>query len=40
MTRAALAALAAEPELAAKVVPKVVSRNYDPLFRPWRENPA
>jgi putative acyl-CoA dehydrogenase len=37
MTRAALAALAAEPELAAKVVPKVVTRNYDPLFRPWRD---
>ena len=37
MTRAALAALAAEPALAAKVVPKAVSRNYDPLFRPWRD---
>jgi putative acyl-CoA dehydrogenase len=37
MTRAALAALTAEPELAAKVVPKVVTRNYDPLFRPWRD---
>ncbi len=37
MTRAALAALAAEPELAAKVIPKVVTRNYDPLFRPWRD---
>jgi putative acyl-CoA dehydrogenase len=37
MTRAALAALAAEPQLAAKVVPKAVSRNYDPLFRPWRD---
>jgi putative acyl-CoA dehydrogenase len=37
MTRAALAALAAEPELAAKVVPKVVTCNYDPLFRPWRD---
>ncbi len=37
MTRAALAALAAEPELAAKVVPKVVTRNYDQLFRPWRD---
>ncbi len=29
MTRAALAALAAAPELAAKIVPKVVTRNYD-----------
>ncbi|MGC1326471.1 MAG: isovaleryl-CoA dehydrogenase, partial [Xanthobacteraceae bacterium] len=37
MTRAALAALAAAPALAAKVVPKAVSRNYDPLFRPWRD---
>jgi len=37
MTRAALAPLAAEPELAAKVVPKVVTRHYDPLFRPWRD---
>jgi putative acyl-CoA dehydrogenase len=37
MTRAALAALAAAPSLAAKVVPKAVSRNYDPLFRPWRD---
>jgi putative acyl-CoA dehydrogenase len=37
MTRAALAALAAEPALAAKVIPKVSTRNYDPLFRPWRD---
>ena len=37
MTRAALAALAAAPALAAKVVPKAVSRNYDPLLRPWRD---
>ncbi|HTZ01040.1 MAG TPA: isovaleryl-CoA dehydrogenase [Xanthobacteraceae bacterium] len=37
MTRAALAALAAAPALAAKVVPKALSRNYDPLFRPWRD---
>jgi putative acyl-CoA dehydrogenase len=37
MTRASLAALAAEPELAAKIIPKVVTRNYDPLFRPWRD---
>ncbi len=37
MTRAALAALAAAPPLAAKVVPKALSRNYDPLFRPWRD---
>jgi putative acyl-CoA dehydrogenase len=37
MTRAALAALAAAPELAAKIVPKVVSRDYDASFRPWWE---
>ncbi len=37
MTRAALAVLAAEPSLAAKVVAKAVTRNYDPLFRPWRD---
>lgn len=37
MTRAALAALAAEPPLAAKVVPKVVAAGYDPTFRPWWE---
>jgi putative acyl-CoA dehydrogenase len=37
MTRAAIAPLAAEPSLAAKIVPKVVSRNYDAAFRPWWE---
>jgi putative acyl-CoA dehydrogenase len=37
MTRAALAALTAAPELAAKVVPKVATRVYDPSFRPWWE---
>ncbi len=37
MTRAALAPLAAEPSLAAKIVPKVVSRSYDAAFRPWWE---
>ncbi len=35
MTRAALAALAAEPALLAKIAPKVLSRLYDPAFRPW-----
>jgi putative acyl-CoA dehydrogenase len=35
MTRAALAALAAEPALLAKIAPKVLSRSYDPTFRPW-----
>jgi putative acyl-CoA dehydrogenase len=37
MTRAALAALTAEPTVAAKVVPKVVSCRYDRDFRPWWE---
>jgi putative acyl-CoA dehydrogenase len=37
MTAAALAALAAEPTLAAEVVPKTVTRQYDPVFRPWWE---
>jgi putative acyl-CoA dehydrogenase len=37
MTRAALAALAAAPEFAAKIVPKVVTRSYDASFRPWWE---
>jgi putative acyl-CoA dehydrogenase len=35
MTRAAVAALAAEPGLAAQVVPKIVTRSYDAAFRPW-----
>jgi putative acyl-CoA dehydrogenase len=37
MTRASVAALAAEPALAAHVVPKVTSRSYDPTFRSWLE---
>ena len=37
MTRAALAAFAAEPALLAKVAPKVVTTSYDPAFRPWTE---
>jgi len=37
MTRAAVAALAAEPELAAKLMPKIAAREYDPVFRPWIE---
>jgi putative acyl-CoA dehydrogenase len=37
MTRAALAALAAEPALLAQVAPKVVAASYDPVFRPWWE---
>jgi putative acyl-CoA dehydrogenase len=37
MTRAAVAALAAEPALAAKLMPKIAAREYDPTFRPWPE---
>jgi putative acyl-CoA dehydrogenase len=37
MTRAAVAALTAAPDLAAKFVPKVVTRSYDGAFRPWWE---
>ena len=35
MTRAAVAALAAEPGLAARLMPQIASRDYDPVFRPW-----
>src|SRR6202034_4521233 len=37
MTRASVAALAAEPALAAHVVRKVTTRSYDPTFRSWCE---
>jgi putative acyl-CoA dehydrogenase len=37
MTRAAVAALAAEPALAARLLPLIMSRRYDPSFRPWWE---
>src|SRR5690242_14589772 len=37
MTRAAVAALAAEPKLAAMVVPKIAARRYDQRFIPWWE---
>ena len=37
MTRAAVAALAVEPALVAKLMPKIMSRRYDPRFRPWWE---
>jgi putative acyl-CoA dehydrogenase len=37
MTRAALAALGAEPTLLAQVVPKVMTRSYDAALRPWWE---
>jgi putative acyl-CoA dehydrogenase len=37
MTRAAVAALAATPDLLAQVMPKIASRTYDAAFRPWWE---
>jgi putative acyl-CoA dehydrogenase len=37
MTRAAVAALAADGDLAAKLMPKIAAREYDPVFRPWPE---
>jgi putative acyl-CoA dehydrogenase len=37
MTRAAVAALAVEPALLARLIPAIVSRGYDPSFRPWTE---
>jgi len=37
MTRAAVAALAAEPGLSAELMPKIMSRSYDSHFRPWWE---
>jgi putative acyl-CoA dehydrogenase len=37
MTRAAVAALAAEPDLAARLMPKIAAREYDPVLRPWPE---
>jgi putative acyl-CoA dehydrogenase len=40
MTRAAVAALAAEPALAATLMPKIAARDYDPKLRPWWEKPG
>jgi len=37
MTRASVAALACEPALIKMLMPKLTSRHYDPVFRPWRE---
>ncbi|MEA2982410.1 MAG: putative acyl-CoA dehydrogenase [Alphaproteobacteria bacterium] len=37
MTRASVAALAAAPELRAGLTAKILSRDYDPGFRPWPE---
>jgi len=35
MTRASVAALAAQPDLLAKVMPVIATRAYDPSFAPW-----
>jgi len=35
MTRASVAALAAQPDLLAKAMPVIASRSYDPSFEPW-----
>jgi putative acyl-CoA dehydrogenase len=40
MTRASVAALAAQPDVRALVMPKIVSHAYDPNFRPWPRKPA
>jgi len=40
MTRAAVAALAGEPDLVKRLMPKIGSRQYDPSFRPWWEKSA
>jgi putative acyl-CoA dehydrogenase len=37
MTRAAVAALAAQPDLRDQVLPKIISRQYDPKFCPWSD---
>jgi len=40
MTRASVAALSAEPVLREEVMPKIISRHYDPSFRPWWQKSA
>jgi putative acyl-CoA dehydrogenase len=35
MTRASVAALAAQPDLLAKAMPAIATRSYDPTFAPW-----
>jgi len=35
MTRASVAALTAQPDLLAKVMPQIATRSYDPSFAPW-----
>jgi putative acyl-CoA dehydrogenase len=40
MTRAAVGALAAEPELRAALMPRIGGHAYDPAFKPWRDKSA
>jgi len=40
MTRASVAALAAQPDLRSQLMPKIVSRDYDRTFRPWSHKAA
>ncbi len=40
MTRASVAALAAEPALGTALLPKLLGRDYDPAFRPWPQKSA
>jgi putative acyl-CoA dehydrogenase len=40
MTRACVGALGVEPELLARLAPKIVARQYDASFRPWWEKSA
>jgi putative acyl-CoA dehydrogenase len=40
MTRAAVAALATEPVLSSRLMPKIASRTYDERFLPWTEKRA
>ena len=40
MTRAAVAALAAQPDLLARAMPRIAGRDYDPSFRPWTQKSA
>src|SRR5215831_15795380 len=37
MTRAAVGALALEPALVSRLMPEILSRRYDPQFRPWEQ---
>jgi putative acyl-CoA dehydrogenase len=40
MTRASVAALGAQPDLLARLMPKIAGRDYDSHFRPWTDKSA